>query len=405
MPAPPKRKILFVAEAVTLAHVARPYHLAQSLDPSRYGIYFASAPRYRNLIDASRFELTDIESIPETQFLSALAHGKPLHDYPTLRRYVDADLYLLSRIQPDLVVGDLRHSLAVSARLARVPYATIVNAYWSPYAHPDYVVPEIPIVRVLGVKLANAAFQLVRPLAFASHTAPMNKLQREFTLPPIGRNLSAMYCDADYALYPDVPELIYTEPLPGTHHFLGPILWSPEVSKPAWWHQLPSDRPLVYVTLGSSGSPATMNAVLRALGDEPITLMLASVKANIENLPSNVFAAPYLPGVEAAARSQLVICNGGSPTTQQALAAGVPVLGIASNMDQHVNMSFVAKSGAGEWMRTEQATPDRIRDAARRLLNAGPVRAAAQRIQSAFAAKSAQARFAQFVDEVLPPNA
>src|SRR5690606_21714330 len=39
-------RILFVAEAVTLAHVARPMMLAQRLDPARYDVSLATDGRY-----------------------------------------------------------------------------------------------------------------------------------------------------------------------------------------------------------------------------------------------------------------------------------------------------------------------------------------------------------------------
>lgn len=58
--------------------------------------------------------------------------------------------------------------------------------------------------------------------------------------------------------------------------------------------------------------------------------------------PLNVYIADYLPGIEAATRSKLVICNGGSPTSQPALATGMPVLGTASNMDQFIWGRFAA---------------------------------------------------------------
>ena len=41
-----KPRILFVAEAVTLAHVARPAVLAQSLDRDVYEVFFATDLRY-----------------------------------------------------------------------------------------------------------------------------------------------------------------------------------------------------------------------------------------------------------------------------------------------------------------------------------------------------------------------
>jgi UDP:flavonoid glycosyltransferase YjiC (YdhE family) len=83
-------------------------------------------------------------------------------------------------------------------------------------------------------------------------------------------------------------------------------------------------------------------------------------------LPDNVHIADYLPGEQAAQRSRLVICNGGSPTSQQALAAGVPVLGIAGNLDQYLNMAGVVRSGAGMLLRSDRLAEEALRSAALR---------------------------------------
>ena len=53
----------------------------------------------------------------------------------------------------------------------------------------------------------------------------------------------------------------------------------------------------------------------------------------------HVHVTDYLPGDIVARHSRLVVCNGGSPTSHQALLAGVPVLGIPDNLDQVLNMS------------------------------------------------------------------
>ena len=50
---------------------------------------------------------------------------------------------MLAEIAPDLVVGDLRVSLSVSARLAGIPYVAIANAYWSPYARRRFPLPDV----------------------------------------------------------------------------------------------------------------------------------------------------------------------------------------------------------------------------------------------------------------------
>jgi UDP:flavonoid glycosyltransferase YjiC (YdhE family) len=69
-----------------------------------------------------------------------------------------------------------------------------------------------------------------------------------------------------------------------------------------------------------------------------------------------LFVADYLPGGDAASRAEIVICNGGSPTASQALAAGRPVLGLCSNLDQFLNMRAVHARGAGVALRADRLT-------------------------------------------------
>ena len=110
--------------------------------------------------------------------------------------------------------------------------------------------------------------------------------------------------------------------------------------------------------------------------------------------------AEFLPGVEAARRASVVICNGGSPTAHQALAAGTPVLGIPSNMDQHLNMSYIAAASAGVIIRSDAATPGRIREQLRVLLEASSYKEGARRIQRAFSAYNAAVRFQNVLDDI-----
>ena len=95
-----------------------------------------------------------------------------------------------------------------------------------------------------------------------------------------------------------------------------------------------------------------------------MTQMVATAgRADLEEAPSNAALAGVLSGVEMAARASLVICNGGSPTTHQALAAGVPVLGVAGNMNQQLNMETIRRAGPAScskpqpWTVRTSATP------------------------------------------------
>ena len=335
-----------------------------------------------------------IESVTGAQFLDALARGRPLYDIATLRRYAREDLDVIGEVRPDFIVGDFRLSLSVSARRAGVPYLAITNAYWSPYARQRFPLPELPVVRWLGLPAARTLFDVVRPMAFALHTRPLNRLRREYGLKTLGTDLRRVYTDADETLYADVPEMIPTFDLPANHHYLGPILWSPAVETPPWWSKPGTGRPVVYVTMGSSGSASLLSDVLDALADLPVAVIAATLGRPLARpAPANALTADYLPGREASALAKLVVCNGGSPTTHQALAAGVPVLGIAGNMDQHLNMAGVVRVGAGDLLRSDRVTTASVRDAAARILDRPGYSESARAVARIFAGYDAQALF------------
>jgi UDP:flavonoid glycosyltransferase YjiC (YdhE family) len=393
-----RRRVLFVSEAVTLAHVARPFVLSRGLDPDRYEVILAAAPRYQALFGDWVAGARPIHSIPVEQFLEALAQGRPVYDVATLRSYVREDLEVIRETAPDVVVGDFRLSLSVSARVAGIPYLTVTNAYWSPYARQRFPLPELPLSRRVGVPVAQALFRAVRPLAFALHTRSLNRVRRDYGLPSLGLDLRRVYTDADQTLYADIPELVPTFDRPANHHYLGPILWSPAGAPPAWWPDVPRDRPAVYVTLGSSGRGELLAAALEALAPLPVSVLATTVSSRLPGpVPGNAWLAPFLPGQEAAARAALVLCNGGSPASHQALAVGTPVLGLAGNMDQHLNMAAIERRGAGRLLRSEHAHPAAIRAAVSAMLEDPGFSEAAAGVAAIFGRYDAPARFGSLV--------
>jgi len=395
-------RILFFAEAVTLAHVARPVVLAQALDPARYEVHLACDPRYLPLFGELPFPVHPIRSMSTERFLRKLTQVGPIFDRKTLQGYVKEELELIDAIDPQLILGDFRVSLGVSTRLKHKPYIAIVNAYWSPTAQVEFHIPDVWPVKILRPTLADAYFRLIRPLVFALHAKPLNQVCKEYGLKEIGSDLRQLFTYGDYTLYPDVPELVATPDLPESHRFIGPVLWSPQIDPPTWWNDLPSDRPIVYVTLGSSGANHLLPIVLQALGDEEVTVIAASAgPVDLPNPPANAFVTDYLPGEEAAARADLVVCNGGSPTSHQALAAGTPVLGLAANMDQQLNMDCVQRAGAGRWIRTMNVSVGNVRRELREMLSAPSYREAAAALETAFRQHPAAENFRRLVDQIV----
>jgi UDP:flavonoid glycosyltransferase YjiC (YdhE family) len=398
---PGKIRILFFAEAVTLAHVARPVTLAQALDPQHFDVHVAHHPRYRELLGPLNLTEHEIHSIPPQQFIQALAGGKPLYDYATLRAYVDEDLRLLAAVQPDIVVGDFRLSLAVSAEIAGVPYVALSNAYWSPYCQQRYIVPELPMTRVLGPTLGQLVFSLARPGVFALHCLPMNRLRRNYGLASLGVDLREVYTRADYTLYADIPDLYRMQNLPRHHRFIGPIVWSPRFSHPPWWQAVPQGRPIVYVTLGSSGQASLLPELIAALGQLNVTALISTAGAPLPTvMPANVYVAAYLPGEDAVKMASLVICNGGSPSTHQALVQGVPVIGVAGNLDQYLNMAAIERTGAGRGLRAGICRTRELVDVVNQMLSDATSHQAAKGLAVRLAQYDSCTEFANVINEI-----
>ena len=389
-----------MAEAATLAHVARPLVLSAALDPNTYDLAFACDPRWQWLLRDFPGRYFPLWSQGSDHFIDALSRGKPVYDEATLDRYVRDDLDLLDAFKPAVVVGDFRLSLSISARLRHIPYLSISNCYWSPYWRPPtYTVPNIrSLTGMLPLPIANAMFQLGRPIAFALHCRPLNRVRRSYGLSSLGADLRRIYTDADHVLYADIAELFPGAHLPANHQFIGPLVWSPPVALPDWWQEVPRDRPIVYVTLGSSGQAELLPAILRSLGRLPIVVMAATAGTELPvDSPSNAYVAKYLPGTEAALRARLVICNGGSPTSHQAVAAGVPVIGIASNLDQFLNMGTLVRSGAAEMLRADRFSASALATLVSNVLDSPKHTAAARSIATAIAGYDSGSRFAAIV--------
>lgn len=362
-------KVLFFAEGATLAHVARPYVVANTLDPAQFDISFARPETFAWLTADAPFRTLPLWSQDSATFTRRLDHGQPLYDFDTLERYVADDLALIDAERPDVVVGDFRLSLAVSARLRRIPYATICDAYWSPDRPFEAPLPVLAFTRFTPIPLAAAIFRAVAPLAFRLHARPMERLRARHGLPSLGHDLRRCYTDADLRLYANFPQLFPEVPVGPDAAFIGPIAWSPAAPAALIPFLDEGVRP-AYVTMGSSGDPRVLTALLPVLEDLelPVLVATAGKSVPVSHRSDRIRIFDYLPGDLVCQHARLVVCNGGSPTTNQALARGAPVLGIARNMDQFLNMQAIDRFGAGLCLRADRADSRALRVALTALL-------------------------------------
>lgn len=396
-----RHRILLLAEGSTLAHVGRPLVLARQLHQAGTEVILARPPGYAWMTTDEAFEIVDLHTQSPAEFTRRLDAGKPLYELDTLRRYVEDDLELLRRYRPDAVIGDFRLSLSVSARLERVLYATLCDAYWSPEAPFDPILPVFPWTRYAPLGLAQPLFRLIAPFAFHLHARPMEQLRHLHGMSGFGHDLRSCYTDADLRLFANPQALFPNVREHAGAVFIGPLAWAPTCGS------LPTlkegGRPMAYVTMGSSGSPEVLRALLPALErfDCDIVLTTAGKPLPPRLKVNRTRIFEYLPGDRVCAQASLVICNGGSPTTNQALLHGVPVLGITRNMDQFLNMRAIEQFGAGIMLRADRANTSAIDSALLELLGRSNYASCASSLaaanQAADSTTSALSRLASLV--------
>lgn len=363
-----KLKVLFFGEGATLAHVVRPLMLAKELDATEFDVTLCRPEAFSKLTAGSPFPVLELNCQDAKIFAKKLASGSPLYDFPTLCDYVDADLCLIDAVKPDVIVGDFRLSLSVSARLRSVPYIAICDAYWSPERPLNPPLPVLEHTRHAPIPVAEFIFRHVAPFAFRLHAWPLERLRKKFGLPSLSYDLRNCYTDADLRLFANFPAL-FPDVTPNEYaDFIGPIAWSPDF--PGKLDFLSEHGPLTYVTMGSSGDPQVISKIIPILEELGSRVMIATAGKTIslasKRRTTQIF--DYLPGSIVCQHAGLVICNGGSPTTNQALTCGVPVLGIAQNMDQFLNMEAIVAFGAGKLIRADRAESSHLKDAIESLI-------------------------------------
>lgn len=403
-----KRRILFVAENVTLAQCVRLVTLARALDGDRFEVHFACSEFPAMIFAGTNFVCHPITSLAPDAAARALEAGRRLYEKSTLLRYIDAERRLLDAVGPELVVGDFRLSLSTSAELMGVPSAVLINAYWSPLLRRSrFPVPDHPILGWLGEATTERYFPRAIPHVFRHFASPLNAARASLGLPAVGSLLEVL-THGSFTLYPDDPALVEMDGTPSHHRFLGPVLWQPDLEGElgsrdedvAARHVLESERPLVYVTLGSSGSVGLLPQVIEALAGLPVVAIVATAgRATLPSLPPNVIARRFVRGGDVAARAALVVSNGGSTTGYQALGAGTPVLGLPSNFDQHLATEVIDGSGAGISLKARLADAPLMRAAMERALGDAELKRGAARVAASFAKRDSGAAFRAFVDE------
>lgn len=402
-----KKKILFMSESVTMSHLIRPLRIASFLSSDQYEIHFA-ATKFSNFLqnELKNFKTYQIQNgVSEKKFLSAIAHGEHPYTESILKAYVEEDLRIIKEIKPDLVIGDMRLSLKISAKLAHIPYLNITNSTWDSSAILPVLVPELPVVKFFGVKLSQLVYSYIKQDVLSKLAKPFNETAKKFGVAAFGSYYDVL-TSGDYTAYVDLKSLVKRSSYKPNKINVGALLYSMTANSAVNPVQKKKAKQRVVISLGSSGPNKYLQKIVNTLAEQDIELVVATSGSDI-TLPQgkDVIAASYLPLDQVLADADLFIFNGGSGSGYLGLSHGVPLLCIPSNIDQHQFSHAVAEKGAAGVIRSDKLSMKKLKLMVNEMLNNLKIKSAARAIAIEMSEENPVKEIEKLIETILESHA
>lgn len=388
----PRRRILLTGDGSFLAHMSRLVEVGRVLrDQHGHEVVFAASGGFAWLPEKAGFPVHPIWTAPGEATLSIVARAGLVHPgevYPLIHAGLQDDLRVLDLVQPDLVVADMRWTAHLATELKDVPYATICNGFWTRFSTTPFpALPNHVTTRVLGEPMAARLVAASQGTITRWASKAYQQLRTHHGLAPTGTRDIYDIIEADLVLLADIPEFAATHGLPDHYHYVGPILWESDWANwqpEPWFHRLDGSRPVVYVTVGSTGARELFGEVVRRFGNTDVLVVMTTAgRVDVSGAPENIICVDYAPGRLVMERSDVVVCHGGNGTMNQAILAGCPVVGLPEHVDQALNLERARELG---WARSLQRTRnlgERLELAVRTVISTPSYRASVRRLQEA----------------------
>lgn len=396
-------KILAMPDGNWLSHVSRPLEIAKQLREMGHEVVFSGTGEYLELARQAEFAVRPSFCLGRDHVLRCSRSGRAnWWSYELIERGVSSDLEAIEAEKPDLVLGDFQLTLSTSCSLATVPYASILNASWTNYYSAKQRAPEhLAVTRILGRALTTALMPIVKHSILSADARPFRKFRRKHGLQHDNLNMFDIW-RGDLNLLVDTPEYGPCDGLPASFHYIGPIVWEPDIALPEWYDEIDARRPTVYFTMGSTGFAKFFHQAVDIFGDTEIQgVMTTAGMSHLDAVPSNFFVTEYAPGSAIMKKSDVVVCQGGNGTIYQALRAGVPIVGVPTMHDQEFNLDRVVELGAGVHLSELRFQPEHLRSAVHRVLEDGSFAAGARRQADVLASYDGPRRGAEIIDRYL----
>lgn len=192
-------------------------------------------------------------------------------------------------------------------------------------------------------------------------------------------------CAADLTIISDLPQFYDGREIPPDIAITGPLITMGTYGEAMDQKMLSmltveDGRSKILITMGSSGTKAAILEATRAITTAGATnwnaIILASpaicrieeIQQIIGDNPAICVTDQFVPALPIAELADCVVTHGGQATIQTALAGGAPIVGVAMQMEQQINLDFIASAGAGIRLGADQWRASAIQRAIRTVI-------------------------------------
>lgn len=340
-----------------------------------------------------------------------------------IRGHMDA----LNNSKPDVVVHGMWAPVSIAARQLEIPTVNFLPIPLDPVSFTNGLITDIPdrvplltnLPRPVRSRIAQwSPALLMRAPIFRQHR--LGAAARECGWPVDGPISLFDMNRADLNLVNDLPGFYqhFAHLLPEGIKITGPIYSHQEVplDEDVSRHIKQKPNRTILVAMGSSGTKEWIFEAIKALTlDEsddwnavilapPSACSLDEALALGKNDSRLLITDRFISTVTASQYANVIVTHGGQGTVQTALAGNTPLVGVALQLEQQINLDHVMNVGAGIRIQGQRWRAAHIREAVKTVLGnpnyARNARKLGEMIRGTDGAAGAAAEFWKFIRSI-----
>jgi hypothetical protein len=359
-------------------------------------IFLSHGSRFTPKIVDAGFEVYDCSpKLGGVGFMEQLKTRFPelVGDPNIAREVIEGERSALSELRPDLLIYGFWPMGAIARQMLRIPGVSFLPLPLHPDVLNSSLLKDVPddLKPLTYLPLPLRRF-IVRHVPKSVKMRAPGFRQRNIRLAaqacgwsgPSRKNLFDML-RADLTIVLDLEDFYVGETLPPNFRIVGPLYAASEDAAEIDPHILrlfdPSDeKPKILCTMGSSGYKEhfleAVSALTSGIGSGWNSIILASpaictleeARAHAGAGSNSYITDAFVPAHSVNELADVVVSHGGQGTVQTALTCGTPIVGVAMQLEQQVNLDNVRVKGAGIRIPSHRWTASNIQAAVRNVL-------------------------------------